>query len=63
MAKYGAFSRVVKRHFRAWSQDFSTQAINLEAFMLADFFGAREQEKCRAPFSSEDFVDVTCRGG
>ena len=30
--------------------------------MSADFFGAREQEKCRAPFSGEDFVDVTRRG-
>ena len=30
--------------------------------MSTDFFGAREQEKCRAPFSSEDFVDVA-RGG
>ena len=30
--------------------------------MSADFFGAREQEKCRAPFSSEDFVDVARRG-
>ena len=30
--------------------------------MPADFFGAREQEKCRAPFSGEDFVDVTSSG-
>ena len=30
--------------------------------MSADFFGAREQEKCRAPFSGEDFFDVTRRG-
>ena len=30
--------------------------------MSADFFGAREQEKCRAPFSGDDFVDVTRRG-
>jgi hypothetical protein len=40
--------------FRAWSRGFSTQAIDLAAFMSADFFGALEQEKCRAPFSSEE---------
>ena len=30
--------------------------------MSADIFCAREQEKCRPPFSGEDSVDVT-RGG
>ncbi len=39
---------------RAWSRGLSTQAADLTAFMSADLFGAREQEKCRAPFSGED---------
>ena len=30
--------------------------------MSADFFGAPEQEKCRAPVLSEAFIDVTCTG-
>jgi hypothetical protein len=47
---------------RAWSQGFSTQTINLGAFISDDFFGAGEQEKCRAPFSGEDSVDVTRTG-
>ena len=29
--------------------------------MSADVLGADEQEKCRAPFSGEDFVDVPRR--
>jgi hypothetical protein len=39
-----------------------TQVTDLEAFMSADVFGAHQQEKCRAPFSGEDFVDVNRRG-
>jgi hypothetical protein len=27
--------------------------------MSAGFFGTQEREKCQAPFSGEDFVDVT----
>ena len=62
MAETGGFSRGKSAIFRPWSRGFSTQAIDLAAFMSADFFGAREQKKCRAPFSGEDFVDVTRRG-
>ena len=58
-----AVSREAKApFFRAWSPGFSTQTIGSAAFMSVDFFGAREQEKCRAPFSGEDFVDATRRG-
>jgi hypothetical protein len=39
------------------------QTIDLAAFMSADFFGAREQEKWRPPFLGEDFVDVTRTAG
>jgi hypothetical protein len=50
-----AVSREAKApFFRAWSPGFSTQTIGSAAFMSVDFFGAREQEKCRAPFSGED---------
>jgi hypothetical protein len=62
MAENGAFSRGKSAIFRVWSRGPYTQAIDLAAFMSADFFGAREQEKCRAPFSDEDFADVTRRG-
>jgi hypothetical protein len=48
--------------FRVWSQGLSTQATDLDDFMSADFFGIHEQEKCRAPFSGKDFVDVRRRG-
>ena len=56
------FRRAKAPFFSVWSRGFQTQTIDLAAFMSADFFGAREQEKCRAPFSSEDFVDVARRG-
>jgi hypothetical protein len=58
MAEMAVFRRAKAPFFPVWSRDFSTQAFDLAAFMSADFFGAREREKCRAPFSGEDFVDV-----
>jgi hypothetical protein len=57
MAGMAVFRRVKAPFFPVWSRDFSTQAFDLAAFMSSDFFGAREREKCRAPFSGEDFVD------
>jgi hypothetical protein len=56
------FRRLKAPFSRAWSHGFGTQVIDLAASMSTDFYGAREQEKCRAPFSGEDFVDVTRRG-
>ena len=48
--------------FRPRNRGFYAQAIELTAFMSADFFDAREQEKWRAPPSGVDRVDVTRRG-
>jgi hypothetical protein len=52
--KMAVFREAKAPFSRAWSRGFSTQAIVLAAFMSADFFGAQEQEKWRAPFSGED---------
>ena len=58
MAENGGFSMGKSAIFSVWSRGFQSQTIDLAAFMSTDFFGAREQEKCRAPFSNEDSVDV-----
>ena len=54
MAENGGLSRAQTAIFPAWSQGFSTQTNDLAAFMSADSFDGREQEKCRPPFSDED---------
>jgi hypothetical protein len=54
MAEMAVFRGAKAPFFGAWSSDFSTQAPDLAAFMSADFFGAPEQEKWRAPFLGED---------
>jgi hypothetical protein len=59
MAENGAFSRDRSAIYPLLEQTLETQLNDLAAFMAADFFGGREQEKCRAPFSGEDRVDVT----
>jgi hypothetical protein len=50
MAEMAVFRRAKAPFFPVWSRDLSTQAIDLAAFMSANFFGAREREKWRAPF-------------
>jgi hypothetical protein len=54
MAEMAVFRGAKAPFFGAWSRGFSTQALDFAAFMSADIFGAPEQEKWRAPFSSED---------
>jgi hypothetical protein len=49
MAGMALFRRPKAPFFPAWSWGFSTQAFDLAAFISADIFGAREQEKWRAP--------------
>jgi hypothetical protein len=48
-----------KRQISVLGAGFFSEAIDVAAFTLADFFGAPEKSGCRAPFSGEDFVDVT----
>jgi hypothetical protein len=50
MAEMALFRGAKAPFFGALSLGFSTQAIDLAAFRSADFFGAPEQEKWRAPF-------------
>jgi hypothetical protein len=52
------FRRPKTPFIRPWSRRLSTQAFDWATFMSADFFGARQQGKCRAPFSGENWVKV-----
>jgi hypothetical protein len=59
MAENGAFPRAKSAIYPCREPVLKAQAIDLAGFMSVDFFGGREQEECRAPFSGEDRVDVT----